>query len=110
MKEAARFEEAVGQHLTKLGVGYKTEAEMREEGGGLTPDFLLSEPVTINGQECSWVDAKNYPAMNHPLVSSSLVSQADKYTKAFGPGAFVFSGGVSCEQAPLGALLLSLGL
>jgi len=104
---ATKFEEAVGARLRALGVGFATEQDSRQSGSMLTPDFLLDEPIVINGRRVHWIDAKNYPMYGGKLVAKGLEKQAQKYNGAFGPGAFVFSGGVVCG-ARIGAGLLLL--
>lgn len=106
--ESQAYEERVGAHLRRLGLRFQTEDDLRAAGSPLTPDFALEGPVTIAGQPVYWVDAKNYPAIDSPLVAASLEKQARKYTAHYGPGAFVFSGGVMCgsRAARLGALAL----
>lgn len=97
IREKSRvFETRVATHLSSLGIKFKTEDEIRKKPGVLlTPDFLLDEPVLINGKLVCWIDAKNYLAYPNKLVDRSLTKQAEKYNRAFGPGAMVFSGGVS---------------
>jgi len=87
-------------------VRFLTEQDSRTSGNSLTPDFLLDTPVVINGQRVHWIDAKNYPMYGSKLVASSLAKQAQKYNKAFGPGAFVFSGGLVCGARISAGLLL----
>lgn len=108
------FEDAVGGYLLSLGVAYKTEEELRAarlEAPGtplLTPDFLLESPVMIGGRRVAWIDAKDYPAVDDPLVARSTEKQVRKYTDAFGEGALVYSGGVMCgsKLGRSGVLLL----
>lgn len=95
------FEAGVGAFLRAKGVGFATEDDLRArraagEGPSLTPDFLLSAPITIAGRPVHWIDAKNYPAVDSPLTAKSIASQVARYTAAFGPGALVFNGGVMC--------------
>lgn len=100
--EAQAFEDRVEAALRAAfpGAGLATEADLRRapdpRGPTLTPDFLFAAPVAVGGRRVGWVDAKNYPLADQPLVLKSLEKQAAKYTKAFGPGAFVFAGGVVC--------------
>lgn len=98
------YEDALGAHLRRLGLKFQTEDELRHahrasnsQSPLLTPDFLLSRPVRINKSMVHWIDAKDYPMYGSRLVARNLASQATKYTKAFGPGAMVFSGGVMCD-------------
>ena len=113
MKSQA-YEDAVGAHLRGLGLDFETEDDLRRAHSAVaglplvTPDFLLRRPVSIDGRRVAWIDAKDYPAVDSRLVMTSLKKQAKKYTDRFGPGAFVFSGGVMCDSrtARLGALVL----
>ena len=97
---AQDFEDALGAHLRTLGVGFHTEEDLRRRGGEgplLTPDFLLTGGgIRVGDHTVHWIDAKNYLMYGSRLVAASLVAQAEKYTRAFGPGAMVFSGGVMC--------------
>jgi hypothetical protein len=134
---AQAFEDAVGAALRAQGAVFQTEEELRStdefraaearrltaeaaqepargemhEGRApnpvLTPDFLFTAPTTINGHRVTWLDAKNYMAYDSKLVLKSTVKQAKKYVEHFGPGAFVFSGGVLCP--PGGRLAEQIG-
>lgn len=102
---AAAYEDAVGEWLRANGAEFKTETELRADDAAspLTPDFLLTRPVMIKGRRIHWIDAKAYPMYGSSLVTKGLVRQAQKYTDAFGPGAFVFAGGVLCRARVLPA-------
>jgi hypothetical protein len=122
--QSQAYEDAVGAHLRRLGVEFQTEGDLRDaheravaRGESppplLTPDFLLPRPVRIRvdgtvSRPIAWLDAKNYPAVDSKLVMGGLARQAAKYTTRFGPGAFVFSGGVMCgsKTGQLGVLVL----
>ncbi len=113
--KSAAYEDAVGAHLRARGLGFKTENDLRAEHAArrdttplMTPDFLFTQPVTIDGRRVAWLDAKDFMAYDGKLVAKSLARQAAKYTARFGPGAFVFSGGLMCDSktARLGALVL----
>jgi hypothetical protein len=113
-EKSQAYEDAVGAHLHALGLSFQTEEDLRREQVAatgapvITPDFLFTRPVAINGHPIVWLDAKDYPAIDSGLVRASLAKQAAKYTARFGPGAFVYSGGVMCDSktARLGPLLL----
>lgn len=128
--DAERFEGAVGRHLRRLGLEFQTEDDLRaaEKRGAapqptserpapqLTPDFLLTRPVWVKSGKkkgetaiVNWIDAKNYPYYGSSLLEKSLANQAKKYSRAFGPGAFVFAGGVMCgaRVPPAEPLMLS---
>jgi hypothetical protein len=108
---AEQFERQVGEQLRALGVRFKTEAELRAAGETLTPDFLLDSPARFRvGSRLSaplrWVDAKDFGSWDNRLVAKKMAAQAEKYNARFGPGAFVFSGGVMCGALPAGPLHL----
>jgi len=94
---AVQFEDTVSELLTaQLGRGaYQRENDRRGDSttSSLTPDFLFKEPVMVNGHIINWLDAKNYYWYGSPLTARSVHMQAEKYTEAFGPGAFVFRHG-----------------
>jgi len=97
IKQASEdFELRMGAFLDRSGVGFKTESELRRLETKAIPDFLLNEPVSIHGKPVRWIDVKNYPEYGSRLVTKSLIKQAKKYYGLFGPGAFVFSGGIKC--------------
>ena len=112
--EAQAYEDAVGAHLRALGLDFDTEADIRARPTAagdppLTPDFLIrGPPAMINGRRVHWLDAKNYPALDSPLVMRSLRKQVKKYTARLGEGALIFNGGTTCgsETSRLGALVL----
>lgn len=116
-KASLAFEAAVARQLRAGGHAFLTEAEARAAAAAagrpppaLTPDFLLSPPARAPGGEAvHWVDAKNFPhyAAGGP-GSQKITEQAAKYCAAFGPGAFVFSGGLLCAGGvrPPGVVLL----
>ena len=94
---AMKFEDTVSDLLTaQVGRGaYQRENDRRGVAAtsSLTPDFLFKEPIMINGHIIKWLDAKNYYWYGSPLTARSVHLQAEKYTEAFGPGAFVFRHG-----------------
>ena len=96
-EQAMRFEERVSEILTAaVGRGaYQRENDRRGDAAesSLTPDFLFKTPVMVDGHIINWLDAKNYYWYGSPLTARSVYRQAEKYTRAFGPGAFVFRHG-----------------
>lgn len=97
--KSQEFENKLGRYLHNLDIHFETEEELRSKNQVLTPDFLLTEPVIINGKLVYWIDAKDYPFYGSKLVSKKLNKSVQKYTKAFGPGALIFSGGIMCNTA-----------
>ncbi len=86
-----KFEKLVEEKLIKLNIDYKTEEEL--VGTGLTPDFLLIDSNLYVGEnKINWIDAKNYSWFDGKMTHKKLIVQAEKYTKAFGMGLFVFNG------------------
>jgi len=102
-QRAGEFEDQLGAwlapRLAHARVSVVREADAR--AGALTPDFLLSAPVLIKGRPIYWLDAKNYCHYGAALTARNIAAQAAKYTKAFGPGAFVFHYGADPDCAPL---------
>ena len=73
----------------------------------LTPDVLFRSPVFVNGQRVAWVDAKNFYGSGLAMADGKHRTQIEKYTAEWGPGAVVFSGGLSdALRLPDGCLLL----
>ena len=103
MKEIQRhaegFEREVEKQLVKLGINFLNENDLRDKNYTITPDFLISSdyPLQINGNPINWIEVKNYPGVEIPgsFVSKKIQQQAAKYTNHFGPGAFVFNGGIA---------------
>ena len=91
---ASEFEDRISEMLaTQIGRSAflrENDARAASKESGLTPDFLFTTPIIINGRPVHWLDAKNYYWYGSPLTARSVISQAEKYTKAFGPGAFAF--------------------
>lgn len=105
---AATYEDKLAEYLRGIGLKFLTEDEIRlaheerrSSGPLLTPDYLLTEKVRINGAPVHWIDAKAYAMYGSKLVAKGLVKQATKYNRAFGPGAMVFRGGVMCDASVL---------
>jgi hypothetical protein len=105
-KASADYEVRLGNYLKSLGIHFQTENELRKLNLQLTPDYLLTEPITINGKKINWIDAKDYLMYESRLVAKSILRQSEKYTKAFGPGAMIFSKGVMCGAKIHNTLLL----
>ena len=53
-----------------------------------------------------WIDAKDSTLVNFPFIVGKLRKQAARYTKEFGQGALVFSGGLDPSVKIPGTLLL----
>lgn len=89
-QQAERFERHIARQLEKAGIEYQTQDDLIKSGSRLTPDFLLHDPLYLDGKTIYWIDAKNYFAGKNPFTLKSLKPQAKKYNQAFGNGIFVF--------------------
>lgn len=107
---AQEFEERIATYLDDTGAKYRTESQLRmqqEEHGGLTPDFLLDEPIKINGHEVNWIECKCYYASTIPRLVKRMryIKTARKYQKAFGNGLMVFAYGFNKDLEPVEGVL-----
>ena len=55
-----------------------------------TSDFLLAEPILINGRSVSWIDSKLFYG-SACTTQKSIREQASFFTEAYGNGALVFA-------------------
>ena len=51
-------ESILEQWLQNKGISFRTENDLRASGIAKTPDFLLNEPIDINGKKVSWIESK----------------------------------------------------
>jgi len=111
-EHATRFEDLLCSYFCRFGVGFLTEDELKRKNQILrkcvpTPDILFTDEVYINGEKCSWVDAKNfYGAGVYSMYRGKLREQASRFTAAYGNGALVFSRGFCDGLHIAGAQLL----
>jgi hypothetical protein len=83
-------EDLMHKWLDGQGIAYKTENDIREEGGSTkTPDCLLKEPVMYDGKKVFWFESK---AAFGDTVEFRFNSrkQLIPYTELFGPGVVVY--------------------
>ena len=122
---ATKFERDVAAVLAAQRVEFRTEDDLRAESAAagapppaLTPDFLIAgvrradgslAPATFRGRPLRWADAKNYPGTGHSLTAAKIERSAHKYAEAFGPGVFVFAGGVVSGYAPAPGRAIAIG-
>eukprot|EP00613_Pedinella_sp_CCMP2098_P026694 CAMPEP_0171700628 /NCGR_PEP_ID=MMETSP0991-20121206/10624_1 /TAXON_ID=483369 /ORGANISM="non described non described, Strain CCMP2098" /LENGTH=278 /DNA_ID=CAMNT_0012289837 /DNA_START=33 /DNA_END=870 /DNA_ORIENTATION=+ len=100
---ATEFENLVGRHLTSNGVKFRSEAQQKCGVSGrpfATPDFLLEEPITLNGHEIFWIEVKRFygcglAGLKDWCSSKKCVRQIDRYFSSFGKGAIVMAKGYS---------------
>ena len=95
------FELTLESYLKSKAIKYLTEKEQLELGNYVnTPDFLIQTPLLINGQIVNWIDCKTFYgssslSTNLLLPIGKIKSQAERYTKEFGNGCFLFLSGFS---------------
>jgi hypothetical protein len=51
-------EEIISRWLKAHKIEFLTEVQLREQNTTKTPDFLLAEPITIDGIKVSWIESK----------------------------------------------------
>lgn len=104
---AEAFEMCVYEYIREripAGVVITTEAQRKQRaqiagaGPGPTPDITFEPPIRINDYEVAWIDCKmlyaSYAFRNKNFMPESRLNTiVEKYSAAFGPGAFVFGNG-----------------
>lgn len=92
--------------LDDLGVGYRTEKDLRQISTK-TPDALLDKPLKFEGRPIHWIESKaNFG--DYQEVSRNLRKQLIPYTHLFGPGLVVYWYGlVSDVKTPPEIILAS---
>lgn len=92
--------------LDELGVGYRTEKDLRQISTK-TPDALLDKPLNFDGRPIHWIESKaNFG--DHQEVNRNLRKQLIPYTQLFGPGLVVYWYGlVSDVKTPPEIILAS---
>ena len=97
-------EERMHRWLTKHGIGFRTEKDLRGKYQK-TPDALLDEPIVFFGQKLTWIESKaNFG--DDVELRKNLRRQLGPYTEIFGEGAVVYwYGYVDGAESPPGILL-----
>jgi hypothetical protein len=97
-------EERMHRWLTKHGIGFRTEKDLRGKYQK-TPDALLDEPIVFFGQKLTWIESKaNFG--DDVELRKNLRRQLAPYTEIFGEGAVVYwYGYVDGAESPPGILL-----
>lgn len=92
--------------LDGLGVGYRTEKDLRQISQK-TPDALLDKPLHYKGRKINWIESKaNFG--DYQEVSRNLRKQLLPYVDLFGPGLVVYwYGFVSDVKTPEQIILAS---
>jgi hypothetical protein len=110
--DSAQFETSIGAALNQLGIKFMTENELGNEQLAIfgrrimTPDFLFTEPVIINGIEVHWLECKNYLGCDLHFILQANLAQATKYYSTWGTGAFMYAQGYTEGLIIPGALVL----
>ncbi len=97
-------EERMHRWLTKHGIGFRTEKDLRGKFQK-TPDALLDEPIIFYGQKLAWLESKaNFG--DDVELRKNLRRQLAPYTQLFGEGAVIYwYGYVDGAESPPGILL-----
>merc|ERR1719483_181892 len=94
--KADAYEREVGKFLESHRVHFWTENQLKQNGYPITPDFVFTEPIVLNGELCFWLDAKcsfGCHTIGPKYRYSQLAKQGGRYNAAFGQGAFVYAHG-----------------
>lgn len=109
-ERAMQYERTLENWFRSKGIEFQTEEELRQEGRANTPDILLRQPIKIvidrNVHTIYWIDAKDSTLVNFGFITRKLRKQAERYTKEYGRGAMIFSGGIDSSVLIPGALVL----
>ena len=94
-----RLETLVEEALNRRKITYKTEKYFQSSHGVPTPDFVLSSPLMIFGNEVNWIECKNYYGTTIPRLLNRLghVKAARRYKDWYGPGLMIFGFGFNAH-------------
>ncbi len=82
---ASVVEDKISVKLDRLGLKYKTEKDLREEGCGVTPDFLLTDgSLIVNRTEIKWIEVKSFFGYPSSPKDRNILSQIKKCNKKLG--------------------------
>ena len=85
----AQKEDELSWCLTRQGIPFDCEQDLRDKGFSRTPDFRLLAPVAIRGHIVCWIDSK--ACFGDPGTHNTLLTdQLRTYVHRFGPGAVVY--------------------
>jgi len=99
-KYSEQYEDKIGDYLDKKNIKYKTQEvlvqeQIKEKGHPYaTPDFLLKDPIDINGSIVNWLEIKNFYGTNIKFMNKKIEKQINKYYNKWGFGCLVFRYGV----------------
>jgi hypothetical protein len=107
------WEQSLYGYLDSNNVNYMTEEDLRMSGATRTPDCLLLDDCTIDGQPVRWIDCKNYyGSSSSKHFQKKARKQIHKYESVFeAPGAIIYKLGFSesLKAGFPGTLLLDRG-
>ncbi|MCQ1536878.1 hypothetical protein FTO70_14600 [Methanosarcina sp. KYL-1] len=88
-KKGEMGEAVIQKWLDDREIPYCTEAEIRAQGEGKTPDFVLKIPVCIEGMTIKWIESKALfgDEFEHQQYSKK---QFKEYSEIFGEGMVVY--------------------
>ncbi|MBI4214655.1 TPD domain-containing protein [archaeon] len=83
-------EQKLSEFVSSLGVKFMTEYDIKKtKHHPRTPDFLLKEPVIVDGKKVFWVESK--ASFGSPEeMRRDYRRQLEPYVKHFGPGIVVY--------------------
>ncbi|ETI26854.1 hypothetical protein G647_10300 [Cladophialophora carrionii CBS 160.54] len=102
-QQALLAEDTFVERFASKGYLFTRESEQRMRAQLLghptpqTPDMGFTSPVVICGQQCNWVEFKDYFGFpDNPFVARKEKKQLRKYLLAVGQGAVVHTIGFQC--------------
>jgi len=110
LKKSNNFEFLIQKILDLNGIKYKTQNQLAEEQikklnkAVNTPDFLILDNLTINGNKIKWIDAKNFYGLDNQYIRKRIKEQTKKYLNTWGLGAIIFNLGF-CSELKLNDIL-----
>jgi hypothetical protein len=98
--DSIHFEKRIEQFLTLHQVQFhRPEIDKKKSNNVPTPDFIIkSENFTINNLPIKWVEVKDYGGGFSGVFDKNNRDQVMNYVSAFGPGAIVYSQGVTINH------------
>lgn len=109
---AEEFEDVLCHYFDLNGVRYRAQPELVAEqqakhGRSVrTPDLLLLDQVTINGEPVAWLDAKHFYGADVAFPRKKTAQQVKRYVEAWGQGAIIYRHGFCADLDIPGAILL----
>lgn len=102
-------EEIIAEWLEQKGLQYKTEVQLRKSNFSKTPDFLLDEPIRIEGKNICWIESKAVFG-GHEEHEHYLKKQFMEYESLYGSGLVVYWYGYIDSLSLDGHLIKDYGL